>query len=606
MAGQRERSIAKISRPRLGAAVLPRPRLFRLVDRTRSQPILWVTGPPGSGKTTLISSYVECKQLKGIWYQLDAGDTDPASLFYYLGLAAKAAAPRFRRPLPLLTPDRLPGLPVFTRRYFEALVARLPTPFVLVFDNYHELPSDSPIHDVVREGLTQIPEGGVVILISRSAPPPSLAAFQASGQMGMLSWDALRLTPSETRALMTLSTGRRFSIDTMQGIQAKTDGWTAGVVLMLQTMKVGSDASTPTRTMSESVFDYFAGEVFAKLARPAQDLLLRSAFLPAMTVRMAEGMAGAHDVGKTLGELARANYFLSERPGSERIYQYHDLFRDFLLSRAKERFSPAELSQVRHRAGTVLESSGRIEDAVDLYAGAGDWAAVQRLILTQAPVLVGQGRSRTLQSWIERLPTTIVQTDPWLVYWQGTCRFFSGSPESLASFQKAFEMFQATGDHTGTLLAWSAAVEMMTLYLTTMAALDPWIEWLDQRVHSDPTFPSVEIEARVMTSAAAALIHRQPSHRGLRRWMDRTLVLSDQVTDHTLRMRIGLNAVNYFVYLGDLRRAKTLIDDVRRLADTPETSPPMAIFLAMWEACYHWLTADLGVCRTFVPFTVVG
>jgi ATP/maltotriose-dependent transcriptional regulator MalT len=107
--------LAKISPP-VPAKVLERPRLFRVVDRVGPARVLWVTGPPGSGKTTLVSSYLRARNHKPVWYLLDAGDADPASLFYYLGLAAKQAAPRVRRPLPLLTPEYLPGLPVFTRR----------------------------------------------------------------------------------------------------------------------------------------------------------------------------------------------------------------------------------------------------------------------------------------------------------------------------------------------------------------------------------------------------------------------------------------------------------------------------------------------------------
>ena len=84
-------SLAKISRPSpLG--VFPRQRLFRLLDHSRAHPITWITGPPGSGKTTLVTSYLDPRKLPSLWYQLDEGDADIASFFYYLGLAANATA----------------------------------------------------------------------------------------------------------------------------------------------------------------------------------------------------------------------------------------------------------------------------------------------------------------------------------------------------------------------------------------------------------------------------------------------------------------------------------------------------------------------------------
>ncbi len=102
-----------------------RPRLFRRIDRGRARPVTWVWGPPGAGKTSLVASYLAARKLRVLWYQVDEGDADVATFFYYLG----QAAPRRRRPLPLLTPEYRQGLAAFTRRYFRELYARLKVPF---------------------------------------------------------------------------------------------------------------------------------------------------------------------------------------------------------------------------------------------------------------------------------------------------------------------------------------------------------------------------------------------------------------------------------------------------------------------------------------------
>jgi hypothetical protein len=96
---------------------------------------------------------VEARRLRGIWYQVDEGDGDPATFFYYLGLAGRKAAPRKRSPLPLLTPEFLPGLTTFTHRFFEDLLGRLGAGSVLVFDNCQNAPSRSPFFGLLREGF---------------------------------------------------------------------------------------------------------------------------------------------------------------------------------------------------------------------------------------------------------------------------------------------------------------------------------------------------------------------------------------------------------------------------------------------------------------------
>ena len=84
-------SLSKITQPSLGE-VFPRKRLFRLIDNSRKRPLIWIASPAGSGKTALMTSYLDSRQLPCLWYQMDGGDNEIATFFYYLGLAAKKAA----------------------------------------------------------------------------------------------------------------------------------------------------------------------------------------------------------------------------------------------------------------------------------------------------------------------------------------------------------------------------------------------------------------------------------------------------------------------------------------------------------------------------------
>ncbi|HLF10933.1 MAG TPA: hypothetical protein VJA26_06940, partial [Gammaproteobacteria bacterium] len=133
-------ALAKIARPSV-FDVYPRVRLYRLLDQARRKhPVIWISAPAGAGKTTLVASYTEAEGLPVLWYQMDAGDNDVASFFYYLGLATKEAASRYRRPMPLLTREYLPGLSTFAGNYFRELFVRLKRPGLLVFDNYQDIP----------------------------------------------------------------------------------------------------------------------------------------------------------------------------------------------------------------------------------------------------------------------------------------------------------------------------------------------------------------------------------------------------------------------------------------------------------------------------------
>ena len=74
--------------PDVGQAVL-RTRLFDLIEN-RGTASVWVHGPPGSGKTTLVASYLQARKLRPIWLQVDADDGEPSTFFYFLSIAITA------------------------------------------------------------------------------------------------------------------------------------------------------------------------------------------------------------------------------------------------------------------------------------------------------------------------------------------------------------------------------------------------------------------------------------------------------------------------------------------------------------------------------------
>ncbi len=359
--------MSKITRPIL-SGVFSRKRLFRLLDRMRKQPVIWVSGPPGCGKTTFVASYFQARKLPCLWYQIDSGDADPATFFFYLGQAAKRASPRFRKPLPLLTPEYLQGIPIFTQRYFEELYSRLIPPslrkggrrgdlkkgdeggFIIVFDNYQEVPSESPFHEIILNGVSRIPEGVNVILISRTEPPSAFIRLRANHQMEVMGWDDLRLTFMESVGMVRLRSKQKLSREIVKHLNEMADGWAAGLVLMLESIRRGIQPRLPGKHTSDEILDYFGTELFDKTDKEIQDFFLKTAVLPKMTAKMAEELTDLPHAGRILSALSRNNYFTEKRIHAEYVYQYHPLFREFLLTRAKETFSSETLSMLQHRA----------------------------------------------------------------------------------------------------------------------------------------------------------------------------------------------------------------------------------------------------------------
>lgn len=537
-------TLAKITPPRQ-YNIFPRTRLFQKLDKARKRPVIWVVAPPGAGKTTLIASYIKNRRIPSIWYQLDEMDGDSASFFHYLGLAAKKAAPNRRRPLPHLTPEYLLGLPTFTRNFFEDLYGRLKDPSMIVFDNYQAVPHDSNFHHLLCEGLSMTPETGNAVIISRVDPLPAFARMVANRSVEIIGWDDLMLTIEESRSIAEKMKIDLPARDLLQEIHDRSKGWVAGLILMIEQVRRKATGPIPIEGYgSQALFDYFLEEILKKMDRERQDLLLKTSLLPRMTAPMVERLTGYHKADEVLSDLNRHHFFMERRDGTIPVYQYHDLFREFLLNRVQATLTPEALSQLQAQAAMALEEAGWMEDAVELYLNSCDWPGGARLILDQAPQLISQGRNQTLIEWFGHLPQGMYDQDPWLGYWLGVCHLPIQPKRARQILEGVFERFKEKEEVTGPFLSWSAIAESYIILWDTFADFDRWILELEQLLSRYQLSPSKEIEANVLSSLVFALINRQPHNPKFSYWVERLLGLMDGEMEVNNRIKAGGWLVN--------------------------------------------------------------
>ncbi|MEA3385269.1 MAG: BTAD domain-containing putative transcriptional regulator [Thermodesulfobacteriota bacterium] len=584
--------LPKLNRPSL-TNVFTRKQLFGRLDQLRKQPVIWVTGPPGCGKTTLISSYVEDSDIPCLWYQIDEGDADPATFFYYMGLAANTTALQERETLPLLTPEHLQDISKFTPRYFENFYNRLEIPGILVFDNYQELPASSPFHKIFHKGLSKIPEGLTVILISRTYPPQVLVRLLANNQMTLLGWNQLCLTSEESEGIIRLRQQVKVTGETTLYLHGTTGGWAAGLALLLEKAKRGGiDLQLLCKRVPEEIFAYFATEIFEKIDSETQDFLLKTAFLPKMTAKMAEEITSHPQASRIFSKLIRDNCFTDELFLAELTYQYHPLFRDFLLSRAKETFLSEDLAILCRHASKLLEATGQIEDAVALLHDVEDWDAKIMLIIKHAPLISAQGKNRVLEAWLNTLPEEMIEDTPWLLYWKGVCRLPFDPCLSRRYFEQAFERFQSEKDAIGVFLAWAEVIESIVYCFEDFAQLDKWIRILEGITPGLNKFPSEDIEERVVSSLFTALVIRQQQDYDVEEWAKRALLLAKDSSNINSEIQSLANLALYRILMCDFEKADLPIYTLRQLTRSEEARPLVRI-TGLYVQALHCQIAEL-------------
>lgn len=578
--------LAKLTRPRLHRAVA-RERLFDLLDGMRQHPVIWTAGPPGAGKTTLASTWLETTKLPCIWFQMDSGDADPATFFYYLRTAASALLTG-TKPLPLLTAEYLSDIDAFARRFMRELFRRAPRETVLVLDNYHEVAAGSRLHAALAAGIEEVPEGSNIIVLSRADPPPEYARARLAQIITSIDWETLRLTRQETALIA--SSRAKLEPAVVDLLYEQTAGWTGGVVLLLERLRrdgvLYPDGPGAT---SGAAFDYFASQIFDPSPPETRDLLLSAALLSEITVPLLEELTGNRNTRLVLESFYQRHLFIDRRPGNPPNYRLHALFREFLLHRARTDLDASDLCALQGRAAQILLRLGREEEAIALLLAAEDWLRAEQLLIEAAPALIRQGRWWTLQDWTQALPAERVSASPWLQYWLGRSTIAVEPTSAESMLEAAYSGFESSGDAIGQLLAAAGVLDALYFENHDFRAMEPWIARVVALLERGTRPANKEDELRVHAAVMTGAAYRAPQHSMCETCVRRVEILLSEPFDPNLKVTVAGMLHAYGNMAGDRRAEDFAIRIARPLLDAPDLTAGTAAFYLGREGYTHYI-----------------
>lgn len=498
-------SLAKTTRPTL-TMVTGRARLFASLDAgVATAHAMWIAGPPGAGKTTLIASYLEASARPHLWYQLDAADGDVATFLYYLRQTALKHSPAASTPIPELRAGDDRDWSVCARSILRAIYARFPRDLALTFDNVEEIPRHSALHAILALIVDETPPGRTVFMLSRNPPPPALARAQMNRSLCVLPAEDLRLSVDECQALAQLRNSA-LSNAALDRIQIASAGWIAGAILLMEHAK-SAMRDDVADDMQGVLYDYVAHEIFQRFDADVQRLLLAVCWMRRLSLSLAEAVTGDSRVRQVLVSLALNNYFVTERDDHEqREYILHPLLREFLQARAQSDLDPRRLAEQQLRCAEVLLESGNPEEAIELLVNNLAWDRLEAVILTHAPILVSQARLELLCAWIDELPLDRVMASAWLTYWQGRANLGAANRASRRLLQRALRRFVAEKDNAGILRAAADLIEHAVTEMDDLSLVDEALEALAGQLNPNSIQDDNELErARVMAIVGTAL-----------------------------------------------------------------------------------------------------
>lgn len=581
----RSPTLAKLTRPKLYDAVA-RPRLYALVDAAMQRPIVWIGAPPGSGKTTLVAGYLEARGLRHVWYQVDAGDSDPATFVHYMRTAALQLA-RSKASLPLFPPAPQQDLARFARSFFRDLFALLPRPCVVVFDGFQEARADHEHRAAFAQGLEEIPEGITVFIVSRTDPPPEFARLVAGRRVGRIDEAALRCTPDEAHAILG---AQALDERVVRRILRQSDGWVAALVLLREHLsRDGAALDESLGEGKEAIFQYFAGEIFNRARPENRRMLMLTAIAPSITPDEAVALTGDDEAPRLLEYLYRRHLFVDRRRGAQVTYRYHALFREYLREEARGRLPRDAQRAAIVRTAQLLAARGEAADALELYREAGEWDAMRAVVCANALDWARQGRAQALSDWIEALPPELRAADPWLEYWFGRAWIFVQPQRGRPALERAFAAFRAAGDLRGQALALGTIVTGYYYEWADFRPLDRWLPEFDRLLgDGDPAPLDRESELRARAAQLIGLLIRRPDADLLERCAARLDALIDAEPDVNVRVMAASILLNTYNWIKGSAEGAALVARIEPVIAGAEVAPLMQIWWRTHLASWHY------------------
>ena len=337
----------------------------------------------------------------------------------------------------------------------------------------------------------------------------------------------------------------------------------------------------------EAAFEYFAGEIFDKAPSEHQQVLLATVFPSSITAEVAAKISGRADAGQVLEQLHRRHLFIERRVtavddrrstdvparASRVTYQYHALFREFLLSRARAIYTPLGLARLSGSAAQVLAESGLIEDAIDLYAQASFWDEVIPLLLNEAPSLLRQGRGQRLRDWIERLPSEQLDATPWLAYWYGTSLIWVDPGEAQRWLASVYDRFRTDSDFAGQIASVAGLLESYYFELSDDRRMDPWLLVMESLLAREPKLDTPEQMLRPYACMVTGLVLRDPGHPLLRACVNRVTAILDEPLEINHKINAAGQLLQYLHFLPDIHVLQRVTELIGPLVGAREVAP---------------------------------
>lgn len=367
--------------------------------------LVLVHGPAGFGKTTAMLQYYAQLHHGATatgWLTLDRADNDIDRFVDYLIEAFRAIDSGLARALD----ER--GAPASGEGTMLDLAEHLSSfkgAFALFLDDF-ELIESTVVLELVRQLVDVLPDGGQLVIGSRTVPELGLGRLRAHGRLVEIKTAQLRFSLAETASFLRHQSGLALGNEDIHRLQQRTEGWPAALWLVSLALQGRGDPRAFVETFSGAdagIAEYLVEDVLARQSTALRGFLLHTSVLQELSAPLCDALRGGADSAELLAQAERAHLFLVPQDQDGHWYRYHPLFAGVLRDQLRQQ-DPRALPRLYRRAAQWWLAQGQPARAIEHALHAGDPGYLAELLQAHAGDVLWQGRARTLARWYAAIP----------------------------------------------------------------------------------------------------------------------------------------------------------------------------------------------------------
>ncbi|EFH81134.1 LuxR C-terminal-related transcriptional regulator [Ktedonobacter racemifer] len=447
---------SKLYVPPLRAKLVPRPHVVDLLEQGTRRSLTLISAPAGSGKTTIVSSWLRESRVMAAWVSLDAHDNDLHRFWMYVLAALDELHPgtltHAQELLKTARTRQSPPIEEIVTAVINNLI-HLDDDVVLILDDYHEIITPA-IHTSLAYLVEHLPMRLHLFIVTRRDPPFSLARLRASDQLEEIRTADLRFSPEEAELFFRKVMDMHLSPDEVAVLEARTEGWVAGLQLAGLSMQRHADRLSFLNAFTGShhtLVTYLAEEILHKQPARVQQFLLRTSLLGRLNASLCQAVTEDAESQALLAHLEQSNLFIVPLNEEHTWYRYHQLFADFLRT-CLQQSQPDHITTLHQRASDWYERHGYFEEAMHHLLLAQDFMQATRLLEQNSQEMMKRGEFAILHRWIVCLPGALVRSNPRLLIIHAKVLAFLGNIEEAEARLQELEAC-VRNEHTPTEMA---------------------------------------------------------------------------------------------------------------------------------------------------------